>query len=626
MKPRSLSLDRRVPARAILALAALYALASLVLQVGIGFPAWRADSPIEICIDVAVLGGLVLTAAQLYRHHRDAALRTGWAFATVGMGFIAVSETADWFNGYASAWCDEAWFEVPLWLIAAFCFHQCTRLHAARPRVRVWARAGLALLLAFIVLDIAKSATSPSAGLSHDVLDVGTDYTSLLSLLCTLSALVFSSRSSGTAALIVPGLLDASRPVVTAVGAVPAPAVTPVAIGAVARTLFVDLRLFRVARYPTRFALLHRPGARQFEAVVMAILFGSRIGPRVRHEAGTPLFRQFADLLRMGLGQGIDAVSYYLFELYRPDGRARASYYLTRCETKNGLFAVLNALRPRDDAVAHDLTDKVAFGDSCTEAGIATPAILLAAADGRIAWRTDVAAFDGDLFAKLRRGRGTMKTEQYHRIGPFAYVDRHGRMLSLDDIVEAVRRQSLTVVGKKTTPVIVQPRLRNHPSLADLAKDSLIVIRVVTCLDRDNAPEVTHAMLRILAKIEPDWDTRPDWEYGAAIDIETGRLGWLTGDKPDTCLAWYDTHPITGAQVLGRRIEHWPALRDLAVRAHRLFANRIVIGWDLALTPEGPMVIEGNSNMDVSFIQRAYRGPIGRSRLGELLGYHLSRL
>ena len=30
--------------------------------------------------------------------------------------------------------------------------------------------------------------------------------------------------------------------------------------------------------------------------------------------------------------------------------------------------------------------------------------------------------------------------------------------------------------------------------------------------------------------------------------------------------------------------------------------------------------------MDVSFIQRAYRQPIGRSRLGELLGYHLSRL
>ena len=72
-------------------------------------------------------------------------------------------------------------------------------------------------------------------------------------------------------------------------------------------------------------------------------------------------------------------------------------------------------------------------------------------------------------------------------------------------------------------------------------------MRVVTCLDPDDEPEVTHAMLRVLAKIEPEWDTQPDWEYGAAIDLETGCLGWLTGDKPDTCLAWHKTHPVTGA-------------------------------------------------------------------------------
>ena len=626
MKPRSLSLDRRVPARVILALAALYALASLLLQVGFGFPAWRADSPIEICIDIAVLGGLLHSVTQLYRHRRDAALRTGWAFATVGMGFITVSETADWFNGYAAAWCDEAWFEVPLWLIAAFCFHQCTRLHAALPRVRFWARAGLVLLLMFVLLDIAKYAASPTSVLSDDVLDVGADYTSLLSLLCTISALLFSRHGAGVLVSVTRRILDVSVPIFTAAGAVPAPAVTPVAIGAVARTLFFDLRLFRAPRYPTRYALLHRPVLRQIEAVVMAILFGSRIGPRVQQEAGTPLVRQFADLLRMGLVQGIDAVSYYLFELYRSDGRARAAYYLTRGETKKGLFTALNALHASDRSTTQDLTDKSKFGDACAAAGIAVPPILLTAIDGEIAWRVPVTCADRDLFAKLMRGRGTMKTGQFHRLAPFAYVDRQDRLLSLDDIVEQVRQQSLTVVGRKTTPVIVQPRLYNHADLADLAKDSLIVIRAVTCLDRDGVPQMTHAMLRILAKIEPDWDTRPDWEYGAAIDLETGRLGWLTGDKPDTCLAWYDTHPVTGAPVLGRCIEQWPALRDLALRAHRVFANRIVIGWDLALTTQGPMVIEGNSNMDVSFIQRAYRDPIGRSRLGELLGYHLSRL
>ncbi len=621
MKPRSLTLDQRVPSQAVLAFAALYAVVSLLVQVGISNPAWRADSPTEVCFGIAVMVGLALTATQLYRCRRDEALRTGWAFATVGMAFIAVSVMANWFDGYAFARIEQSWAEIPPWLIAGFCFHQSTQLHVDRPRVRFWGRAGLALVLVAVGLNVIESVVP----LSDDLLDVCEDYISLLGLLCILSALFFSSLAADTPAAVV-RLLDVSAPVFKAAGALPAPALMPVAIGAVARTLFSDLRLFRVARYPTRFDILHRPVLRQIEAVGMVILFGSRIGPRVRQAVGTPLMRQFADLLRMGVLQGVDAVSYYLFELYRPDGRARAAYYLTRRETKNGLFAALNALQPRDDSIAHDLTDKAAFGAACAAAGIATPPILLTAIDGKVTWRDDIAAFDRDLFAKLMRGRGTKKTGQFHRVAPFDYVDRQGRLLSLDEIVDDMRLQSLMMVGTKTVPVILQPRLYNHPDLADLAKDSLMVIRAVTCLDRDGAPEVTHAMLRILAKIEPDWDTRPDAEYGAAIDIETGHLGWLTGDDPETCLAWYDLHPVTGAPVLGRRIEQWPALRDLALRAHRVFRRRIVIGWDLALTTDGPMVIEGNSNMDVSFIQRAYREPIGRSRLGELLGYHLSRL
>jgi hypothetical protein len=342
--------------------------------------------------------------------------------------------------------------------------------------------------------------------------------------------------------------------------------------------------------------------------LVMAWLFARRVGPRVQQAGIRSLARQFADLVVMGVRQSFDAVSYYLYELYRPNGRVEAAYYLTRYETKNGLFTVLNAVRPRRDDVPYNMTDKAAFRDACDRAGIPTPPILLTASDGKIEWHASTDAFDRDLFAKLRRGRGTMKTGRYRRIAPLAYVDRDEQYVTLAEIAEELRQQSLTVgAHKKTTPYIVQPCLHNHASLADLAQDSLIVFRVVTCLDRQDVPEVTHAMLRILTKIEPDWDTRPDWEYGAAIDLETGQLGQLTGDKPDSCLAWYDVHPITGARVLGRQIEGWPALRELALRAHRVFRDRIIIGWDLALTTDGPMMIEGNSNMDVSFIQRLSR-------------------
>jgi hypothetical protein len=620
--------------RAVAGVAALYAALSLAwqllmlaLELDVDLPLWHADSPVEICLALIVLGGTVFAATQLYRNRRDAALRLGWAFATAGMALIATSETADWFNEAAPFWNEQVWFEAPLWLVAALCIHQCTRLYAAQPRVRSWFRAGFALQLASTALDITQARVGSSSSFLDGLLDMAVDYTGLLCVLCYTSSLVLTRLDRGMAARRR-GRWPLDVPAPTwAAGGVQAPrAAAPIEIGALARTLFFERHMFRAARYPTRYALLHRPVARQLVSVAMAVLFGGRIGPSVERSGGVPLVRQIADLLKMGVVQGIDAVSYYLYELYRPAGRRDAPYYLTRYETKNGLFTVLNAQRPRCADVPHDLTDKRAFGAACAQAGIPTPPILLTAIDGRIESHASVAAFDRDLFAKLMRGRGTMKTGQFRRVCPLIYVDRRGRPLALADIVEALRRQSLTVVGTKTTPVILQPRLRNHPGLADLAHDSLIVVRVVTCLNRADVPEVTHAMLRILTKIEPDWDTRPDREYGAAIDPQTGRLGPLTGDKPDSCLTWHESHPVTGARILGRVVEDWPALKDLALRAHAVFRNRIVIGWDLALTTEGPMVIEGNSNMDVSFIQRAYRDPIGHSRLGELLAYHLTRL
>ncbi|HEX2889016.1 sugar-transfer associated ATP-grasp domain-containing protein [Vineibacter terrae] len=616
-------LDQRPLARVIVALAVLYALLALSLSLLVpalaDMPAWRADSPVEVGAAVVVLGGMAFAASQFYRHRRHPAHRIGWAFATVGMALFATSMTADWFSDSAPFWNEACWFTVPLGLVAFLCLQQCTRLYDSHRRVALWLCAGFAVQLVWSALDVLAGVSSPASLLSPEMLDAAVDYASLLVVLCYVTSLVMARLDDRIGSH--PTLPDAGG-----VGVIAPRAATPIEVGALARALFFDQHLFRAARYPTRYPILHRPGLRQAVTLAMAAFFGGRIGPQVERVDGRPLIRQFRDLLGMGIAQGIDAVSYYLFELYRSAGRKEAPYYLTRYETKNGLFAVLNAARTRSDGIRHELTDKLVFGDVCARAGIPTPPILLSAIDGRIRRHVHTADLDRDLFAKLMRGRGTMKTGQFRRIAHLTYLDRSGHALSLADVIETVRRQSLTEVGGKTTPVIVQPRLRNHASLADLAKESLIVVRVVTCLDRDDEPEVTHAMLRVLAKIEPDWDTHPDWEHGAAIDIETGRLGWLTGDKPDTCLAWYRNHPVTGAPVLGRRIEDWPALRDLARRAHGAFRNRIVIGWDMALTTDGPMVIEGNSNMDVSFIQRAYRDPIGRSRLGELLAYHLSRL
>jgi hypothetical protein len=82
---------------------------------------------------------------------------------------------------------------------------------------------------------------------------------------------------------------------------------------------------------------------------------------------------------------------------------------------------------------------------------------------------------------------------------------------------------------------------------------------------------------------------------------------------------WSDQHPVTGAPVHGRLLEAWPQIRALALEAQLVFSDRMLVGWDIALTPAGPVILEGNSYPDVHFLQRVHEQPIGRSALAPLL-------
>ncbi|MGB9144126.1 MAG: sugar-transfer associated ATP-grasp domain-containing protein, partial [Aestuariivirga sp.] len=220
----------------------------------------------------------------------------------------------------------------------------------------------------------------------------------------------------------------------------------------------------------------------------------------------------------------------------------------------------------------------------------------------------------------LQNSMGAIDTLAFRSLGAARYRASDGRELGRDEMFHILRKASVR------NWYLVQPWLKNHPSIADFAVDSLVTIRVVTCLNEAGAPEVTLAMLRVLAKLEPTWTDVPDEEYATPIDLATGRMGLFTGDSMRTSHLRYDKHLVTGRQIEGTVLEEWPAIRDLAIRVHAAFPYRVLIGWDIALTDKGPVVLEGNNSLDVMFLQRVHDTPAGRTRMGELLNYHLRAL
>jgi glutathione synthase/RimK-type ligase-like ATP-grasp enzyme len=62
----------------------------------------------------------------------------------------------------------------------------------------------------------------------------------------------------------------------------------------------------------------------------------------------------------------------------------------------------------------------------------------------------------------------------------------------------------------------------------------------------------------------------------------------------------------------------------MALAAHAELSALYLIGWDIAITARGPVILEANKAPDVEIEQRL-DGPWGNGRFGELITYHLTR-
>lgn len=146
---------------------------------------------------------------------------------------------------------------------------------------------------------------------------------------------------------------------------------------------------------------------------------------------------------------------------------------------------------------------------------------------------------------------------------------------------------------------IVQERLTNHPDLEAMGGGaSLHSIRLNTIVARDGTARLLFANL----KLALGGDVSDNFQGGATgngiieVDRDDGRLGPLVLPNPGPAgLLRRADSPLTGAPVRGRVLPDWEAARRLVVEAAPHFLPYRALGWDVALTPRGPVVVEANT-------------------------------
>ena len=83
----------------------------------------------------------------------------------------------------------------------------------------------------------------------------------------------------------------------------------------------------------------------------------------------------------------------------------------------------------------------------------------------------------------------------------------------------------------------------------------------------------------------------------ACVDAATGMLN---SDGVDEKGRYYEKHPDSGLAFKGWQIPRWNEAVALAEEIQRTMPQEVYVGWDLALTPDGWVLVEGNWGQFVS--------------------------
>lgn len=345
-----------------------------------------------------------------------------------------------------------------------------------------------------------------------------------------------------------------------------------------------------------------------------------KLGGIVRSATGKSLWRQVREQFGLALRHSISPKKYYVFELFRPERLRQAGDYIARYEFKGGLHNLLESRIERP--TRRVLNDKAAFYRHCQSSGIATiPTFLVIHADGSV---RRFIPFEGelprrDLFLKPMRGRGGGGCERWQWLGDGRYQSQDGEVLSADELFSHIAATA------RTGAMMVQEALQPHEALRDLSLTVLTSCRMMTVKNETGGFEATHAVFKSSTREGAIVDNFHKGGIVSKVDMQTGELGPASDAGVGRPCVWLERHPLSDGQIKGRRLPLWQETVDLVCRAHATFPDRITIGWDVAITDRGPVIIEGNAQSGCDMIQRTHDVPAGIGRLAECYAFHVDR-
>jgi len=207
------------------------------------------------------------------------------------------------------------------------------------------------------------------------------------------------------------------------------------------------------------------------------------------------------------------------------------------------------------------------------------------------------------LFAKYV-GRETLDVRTATDDDLRAFVERHGsvmvKVLDKDGGQGIERREAADITDYTafrasllaSRQFLVEQVIPQHPEMAALNPSSVNSLRIVSYFDGSEV----HILARVLKM--GNGDVIDNFAHGGMYTMldEDGVALHAAFDVSGDA---YETHPISGIRIPGFRVPLYPQVLDLVDEIARIVPQIPYVGWDIAISPDRPVVIEGNYNTGV---------------------------
>jgi len=281
-----------------------------------------------------------------------------------------------------------------------------------------------------------------------------------------------------------------------------------------------------------------------------------RTAGMLRKKTGRSTLWLLLDMVRCALVYGAGYVDYKIAEMYRLIPAQRETV-ITRAMS-NRIVARMN-----DKAYWHHFDDKAQFN-------------ALFAQQVRRGW-LDLREATPEVFAEWAKGRGDVIGKPMEGSSGNGIVKyEQGKLPPLEEIRGAG-------IG------LLEDCVPQHETLSALCPTSVNTLRIATMLG-DKKEGVVYAYLRIgNGNVVDNVD---QGGMAAPVDLESGVLCGVGADKQGNR---YATHPMTGVAIPGLQIPYWQEAVEMCLQSMRVVPQVRFVAWDVAITPDGPAFIEGNS-------------------------------